>query len=135
MKILVINCGSSSLKFQLIDTSADQIAVDGDKLLAKGEVERIGSSEALVTYEVPGRARDRTGQSIRDHGEAIRAALDRIIRTDGLISDLAEIEGVGHRVAHGGEKLRASVLIDDEVLAEIENCIDLAPLHNPNNIK
>jgi len=135
MKILVINCGSSSLKFQLIETSPDQIAADTDQLLAKGEVERIGSSQALVTFEAPGRPRERTGRSVRDHSEAIRSALDHITGTDGLVSSLTEIEGVGHRVAHGGEKLQASTLIDDDVLAEIERCIDLAPLHNPNNIK
>ena len=135
MKILVINCGSSSLKFQLIETSQNQIADDTDKLLAKGEVERIGSTQALVTYEVPGRPRERTGRAVRDHTEAIQAALEHLKSTNGLVPDLAAIEGVGHRVAHGGEKLLASTLIDDVVLAEIERCIDLAPLHNPNNIK
>jgi acetate kinase len=135
MKILVINCGSSSLKFQLIETSPDQIANDTDRLLAKGEVERIGSVQALVTYEVPGGRRDRNGRALRDHSDAIQAALEHLTSTDGLVPDLAAIEGVGHRVAHGGEKLQASTLIDDDVLAEIERCIDLAPLHNPNNIK
>jgi acetate kinase len=135
MKILVINCGSSSLKFQLIETSPDQIAGDTDRLLAKGEVERIGSTEALVTYQVTGTARERAGRAVRDHSEAIQTALDHITGSEGLVSSLAEIEGVGHRVVHGGEKLQASVLIDDDVLAEIERCIDLAPLHNPNNLK
>src|SRR5580700_4188197 len=134
MKILVINCGSSSLKFQLIETSPDQIAHDNDRLLAKGEIERIGSTQALVTYEAAGGARERAGRAVRDYGEAIQAALDHLTGS-GLLSNLAEIEGVGHRVVHGGEKLQSSILIDDEVLAEIERCIDLAPLHNPNNLK
>lgn len=135
MKILVINCGSSSLKFQLIETSPDQIAGDTDRLLAKGEVERIGSTQALATYEVAGGAPQRAGRAVRDYSEAIQAALDHLTGSDGLLSNLAEIEGVGHRVVHGGEKLQSSILIDEEVLAEIERCIDLAPLHNPNNLK
>ena len=135
MKILVINCGSSSLKFQLIETSPGQIAADTDKLIAKGEVERIGSMQALVSYEAADGARQRTGRAVRDHSEAIQAALEPLCGSNGALSSLAEIDGVGHRVVHGGEKLQASAAIDDDVLAEIERCIDLAPLHNPANLK
>ncbi|HEY6291391.1 MAG TPA: acetate kinase [Terriglobia bacterium] len=135
MKILVINCGSSSLKFQLIETSLEQTAANADRLLAKGEVERIGSTEALVSYEVPGSESTREGVAVRDHTEAIQAALGCLTGSGSLVKSLGEIEGVGHRVVHGGERLVSSVLIDHEVVREIERCIDLAPLHNPNNLK
>jgi len=135
MKILVINCGSSSLKFQLIETSPEQIATDTDRMLAKGEVERIGSSEAIVSYHVPGGASPRMGQAVRDHTQAIQAALDCLTGSASLLKDLKEIDGVGHRVVHGGERLQASVLFDEDVVQEIERCIDLAPLHNPQNLK
>jgi acetate kinase len=135
MKILVINSGSSSLKFQLIETSAEQIEADADRMLAQGEVERIGSNEALVSYHIPGGENIREAQAIRDHGQAIQAALNCLKGSGGLVGDLKEIEGVGHRVVHGGEKMQASVPFDDEVVREIERCIDLAPLHNPNNLK
>ncbi len=135
MNILVINCGSSSVKFQFIETSPEHIASNTDRLLAKGEVERVGSSEALVTYQVIGTAAEQAVEPIPDHTAAIRAALQRLIGPGGLVKDHKEIEGVGHRVVHGGERLQSSMLIDQDVVAEIERCIRLAPLHNPANLK
>lgn len=135
MNILVINCGSSTVKFQLIETSPEHINSNTDRLLAKGEVDRIGSSEAMVTYQVTGAAATRTVKAIRDHTQAVQAALDCLTGPSGLVKDLGEIEGVGHRVVHGGEALQASTLFDEEVVREIERCIDLAPLHNPPNLK
>jgi acetate kinase len=144
MKILVINSGSSSLKFQLIETSPEQIASNTDRLLAKGEVERIGSLEALVSYhawgaaDVPSNRRQRPRSSpkpVLDHAQAIQAALDCLTGPESAVRSLSEIEGVGHRVVHGGEHFSSSVMIDEKVLRQIESCIDLAPLHNPNNLK
>jgi len=133
MRILVINCGSSTLKFQLIETSPEQIAADTDRVLARGEVDRIGSTEALVTCQATEGERSREGSAVRDHTEAIQAALG-CLTSSGTFTK-SDIEGVGHRMVHGGEGLQCSVLIDDEVIREIERCIDLAPLHNPNNLR
>lgn len=136
MKVLVLNCGSSSVKFQLIETSLEAIQQMSDQLLAKGSVEKIGSSAAIVTFEVPGRERHRETPEILEHREAI----ERVARllTDpqiGVIGDTRDIDAVGHRVVHGGEQFACSVLIDDEVLGKIRECIELAPLHNPANIR
>ena len=135
MKILVINCGSSSLKFQLIDTSPEQIGSNLDQLLAKGEAERIGSSEAMIKYESQGAERKRLSKPLRDHDEAIQAALELLSDSTCIAQSAKEIEGVGHRVVHGGEHFHESAVIDQEVVRKIESCIDLAPLHNPNNLK
>lgn len=135
MNILVINCGSSTVKFQFIQTSPEHIKSNTDRLLAKGEVDRIGSSEAMVNYQVTGNLAARTVKAIRNHTEAVQAALDCLTGPSSLVKDTSEIEGVGHRVVHGGEALQASTLIDKEVVREIERCIDLAPLHNPHNLK
>jgi acetate kinase len=124
MKILVLNCGSSSVKFQLIDTSPAQIASNQDRAIAKGQVEKIGSSEAVVRFQG-----QKFFRSIREHGEAIQVALEC------LKEDADGIEGVGHRVVHGGEKFTASVEITPPVLEAIEACVELAPLHNPHNLK
>lgn len=135
MNILVINCGSSTVKFQLIETSPEHINANTDRLLAKGEVDRIGSSEAMVNYQVTGAAPVRTVKAIRNHEEAVQAALDCLIGPSGLVKDRDEIQGVGHRVVHGGEAFQASTILDEEVVREIERCVDLAPLHNPHNLK
>jgi acetate kinase len=135
MKILVINCGSSSLKFQFIETSREQIAAQTDRQLARGLVERIGDSEAAVTYEAAGSATQKFTRPIRDHVQAIEAALECLTQADGPIRHLQEIEGVGHRVVHGGEQFTSSVLIGDEVVEKIAELSELAPLHNPNNLK
>jgi acetate kinase len=136
MNILVLNCGSSSLKFQIISTDLEQIAQNADRHLAHGQIERIGGS-AIVTFAAGGKKTERSAAPIRD----VRAALETVLRwisesgaVDG-INSLGDIEAVGHRVVHGGEKFRQSVLITDEVLRGIEDCIELAPLHNPANVK
>jgi acetate kinase len=137
MKILVLNCGSSTVKFQLIATDLACITQNNDERLARGVIERIGG-EALIATEVAGRKSQRTTARLRD----IRAAVDYLLRwlcsaeanISGL-SNVADIQAVGHRVAHGGERFTQSVRIDDDVLRSIEDCIDLAPLHNPGNIK
>ena len=137
MNILVLNCGSSSVKFQLIATDLAQIADDSDRRLARGNIERIGG-EAIVTLEATGHDSERSTAALRD----TRAAVELIIRwacseESGVadIKSIADIHAVGHRVVHGGERFTHSVVITDEVLRGIEDCIDLAPLHNPTNIK
>jgi acetate kinase len=137
MIILVLNCGSSSVKFQLISTDLEQIASDSDRRLARGNIERIGG-EAIVTFAAAGREIERSTAALRD----TRAAVELIIRwacatESGIdeINSVADINAVGHRVVHGGEHFTQSVVITDEVLRGIEDCIDLAPLHNPTNIK
>lgn len=137
MIILVLNCGSSTIKFQLIATDLEQITQNTDQRLAGGTIERVGG-EAIITLQVGARERERTTATLRD----TRAAIDMIVRwacsTESGIAEVqsvADINAVGHRVVHGGEAFTHSVLIDDKVLRGIEGCIDLAPLHNPMNIK
>jgi len=136
MNVLVLNCGSSSVKFRLIATDLDLIAQNADRRLAKGTIERIGG-EAIIRLQVEGRNPQRTTSSLRD----INAAVDFIVRwaaspESGLeeIKSIADIQAVGHRVVHGGERFKESVLITDEVVRAVEDCIDLAPLHNPANL-
>jgi acetate kinase len=137
MNILVLNCGSSSVKFQLIATDVEQIAQNTDRRLARGVVERIGG-EAIITLHAEGREAQRSTAPLRD----TRAAVELIIRwacseTSGIdtVKSVADVHAIGHRVVHGGERFTHSVLITDEVLRGIEDCLDLAPLHNPANIK
>ena len=136
MNVLVLNSGSSSLKFQMIATDLERIKLDQDVRLLRGEIERIGG-EAIITLQTKS-GRKTVTAPIRDMG----AALDFVIRW--IASDesgLAEVRGpadvhaVGHRVVHGGERFSESAVITDDVLKGIESCIELAPLHNPNNIK
>jgi acetate kinase len=136
MNVLVLNCGSSSVKFRLIATDLDLIAQNADRLLAKGTIERIGG-EAIVCLQVEGHESQRSTSSLRD----INAAVDFIARwaaspEAGIeeIKSIADIQAVGHRVVHGGERFKQSVLITDEVVRAVEDCIDLAPLHNPANL-
>ena len=130
MNILVINAGSSSLKYQLLDP-------DSGTLLAKGLCERIGI-DGLFTYkpQLPGKApRDAVSVPMPTHSEAIQAVMDALVDPkDGVIGSMAEIGAVGHRVVHGGEAFNQSVLITDDVLKAIEDCVPLAPLHNPANL-
>jgi acetate kinase len=136
MNILVLNCGSSSLKFQIISTDLEKIANNADECLAEGQIERIGGA-AVITFSAMGKETQRSAAPIRD----IRAALETVLRwisESGAIegiNSLADIQAIGHRVVHGGEKFKQSVLIDDEVLRGISDCIELAPLHNPANIQ
>jgi acetate kinase len=136
MNILVLNCGSSSLKFQLIETDLDRIANNTDRRLAHGSVERIGGS-AIITLTAVGKSPQKSVAPIKD----IRSAVEHILQwiaseNSGIdeVKSLAEIHAVGHRVVHGGEKFTESAIITDEVLQGIEDCIELAPLHNPANI-
>ena len=128
MKVLVINCGSSSLKFQLIDS-------ESEVCLAKGLCERIGIDGSMITY-APGEGEKRTTKTpMPDHKEAIRLVLEALTNPEtGVVKELAEIGAVGHRVVHGGERFASSVIIDDEVMKAIEECSELAPLHNPANL-
>lgn len=128
MKILVINCGSSSLKFQLIDS-------DSEECLAKGLCERIGIDGSMITYAPKGGDKEKTETPMPDHTEAIRLVLDALTNPKtGVVKNLDEIGAVGHRVVHGGEKFAESVVITDDVIKAIEECNDLAPLHNPANL-
>lgn len=137
MNILVLNVGSSSLKFQVIDTDLEKIAGDGDRRLARGSIERIGS-QALLRFENAGGKALHTAQPIRDARAAIEVAVRWLVSEEAGIPEirsLADIQAVGHRVVHGGEKFTRSTLITAEVIDGIEDCIDLAPLHNPNNLR
>ena len=127
MKVLVINCGSSSLKFQLINSESEQV-------LAKGLCERIGIDGSL-TYQPEGGEKVKSDKAMPTHTEAIQFVIDALTDADtGVVKSLSEIGAVGHRVVHGGEKFAKSVVITDEVKATIEECNDLAPLHNPANL-
>ncbi len=137
MYILVLNSGSSSLKFQLIDTDPEKLATNTDRRLARGLIERIGSQGLLRFENGVGRV-TRNAQPVRDHRAAIDIALRWLISPESDIpelSSLADIAAVGHRVTHGGEKFTASTMITPEVIEGIEECIELAPLHNPENLK
>lgn len=128
MKVLVINCGSSSLKFQLIDSDTEQC-------LAKGLCERIGIDGSMITYAPENGEKERKVTPMPDHTEAIRLVLEALTNPKtGVVASLDEIGAVGHRVVHGGEKFAQSVVLDKEVLAAVEECNDLAPLHNPANL-
>jgi acetate kinase len=136
VNVLVLNAGSSTLKFQLVRTDAERMAADQDERLARGSVERIGG-EAVYALRVGSGPDSRGTAPLRDH----RAAVDFILRSlvdDGSgapLHQIGDIEGVGHRVTHGGERFRRSTLVDEDVLRGIEETIDLAPLHNPHNLK
>lgn len=127
MNILVINCGSSSLKYQLIDSETEQV-------MAKGICERI-KLDGVLTHQTTGKEKIKVEAPMPDHSAAVKLVLDKL--TDplvGAIGSLKEINAIGHRVVHGGEKFSSSALINEKVLTEIEACNDLAPLHNPANL-
>ena len=128
MKVLVINCGSSSLKYQLIDS-------DTEDVLAKGLVERIGIEGSVLTHRPAGKDKVVIEQPMEDHNIAVKLVIDALVdKNHGVISDLSEIGAVGHRVVHGGEKFDKAVLIDKSVKKDIEELSALAPLHNPANL-
>ncbi len=128
MKILVINAGSSSLKFQLIDMNNEQV-------IAKGICEEIGGKSGFK-FKVPGREDYKAAIAMPTHAEALQLVLDTLVDENrGVIKSVSEIGAVGHRVLHGGDKLSGSILITDEAKAVIEECCDLGPLHNPANLK
>lgn len=128
MKILVVNAGSSSLKYQLIDMS-------NDKLLAKGMCDRIGIEGGNFKHKVEGREDYKLELPIANHKEAIKLVMDTLVSKEhGVISSMSEIGAVGHRVLHGGEKFSGSVIVDNKVIEAIEECCELGPLHNPHNL-
>lgn len=127
MKVLVVNCGSSSIKYQLID-------MENESLMAKGYLEKIGLQDSFLTHTVNGE-KHKIEQVITNHEEGIKLVLDQLVHPEyGVIDSLDEIGAVGHRVVHGGEKFSSSVLINDDVINVIKECIPLAPLHNPAGI-
>jgi acetate kinase len=135
MKVLVLNCGSSSVKFQLVETDEAASAAGSDRALARGLVENIGGT-AILRYEADGRPLVKETAEILEHKIAVERVLALLTRAEtGVIRDRAEIEAVGHRMVHGGEHFKSSVLVDDSVLRAIEECFDIAPLHNPPNVK
>ena len=128
MNILVINCGSSSLKYQLINSESEEV-------LAKGLCERIGIDGSCITHQPKGGEKVKTEIAMPTHTQAVAVVIEKL--TDekvGVVKSLAEIDAVGHRIVHGGEKFASSVVIDEEVMKAIEDCNDLAPLHNPANL-
>ncbi|MEL3913388.1 acetate kinase [Treponema pedis] len=128
MKILVINCGSSSLKYQLIDMTNEDV-------LVKGLVERIGIEGSRIKHEKKGMDAVLIEEKMEDHKRAIQLVLEALIdKNHGAVNSMSEISAVGHRVVHGGEEFNKSALLNDKVMAGIKECIDLAPLHNPANI-
>lgn len=147
MNILVLNCGSSSLKFQIISTDADAIKNNSEAELAKGLIEKVGSNEAMISFKsnetsnasVPGNTNQyKTIQPLADHKDALKCLIDWFMmpttRIEGIKS-LADIHSIGHRTVHGSETFNKSVLISDAVIKELEQNTDLAPLHNPANLK
>lgn len=128
MNVLVINCGSSSLKYQLINS-------DSEEVLAKGLCERIGINGSAITHQPEGGDKVTTEVEMENHTQAVQYVIEKLTDKEvGVISSLDEIDAVGHRVVHGGEKFASSVVITDEIVKAIEECNDLAPLHNPANL-
>ncbi len=129
MKILVLNCGSSSVKFQLIE-------MEDETVLAKGVVEKIGSTEAILTYKPKDKNNIVQTREILNHDAAISIVLGTLMHPqNGVIHDKSEIAGIGHRLVHGGEEFTGSVLITEKVKQGVRRCIQFAPLHNPHNLK
>ena len=127
MKVLVVNCGSSSLKYQLIDMETEEV-------LAKGNVEKIGANDSFLTHKV-GEEKYKIEKPIANHEEGIELVLSQLTDAEhGVISSLNEIDAVGHRLVHGGEKFSGSVIINEDVIKAIEECAILAPLHNPAGV-
>lgn len=128
MKILVLNCGSSSIKYQLFN-------IENEELLVKGIIEKIGLENSIVKYEKSDGSKLKLELKIANHQAGIEKVLELLTSKDnGSLKDINEITAIGHRVVHGGEKFNSSVLITDEVIQKMEECIDLAPLHNPPNL-
>ena len=137
MNVLVLNCGSSSVRFQLIDTDLEAIERDGDRRLAHGRVERVGG-HALITLQAGDGPKVVEDAPLRDHRAAVDWILRWVVSEESRIESVrsvSDLHAVGHRVVHGGEHFTASARIDADVLAAIEDCVELAPLHNPANLK
>ena len=132
MKILVLNSGSSSIKFQLIETDSEMIASNTDRCLGKGIVERIGTDEASLRLEAPAKQCKPQIGALLDHQIALTRVLEAL-RECGVIADISQVQAVGHRVVHGGEQFSHSVLMDEEVAKAIQLCSELAPLRSPTS--
>ena len=136
MKILVLNCGSSSVKFQVIEITSGGIDEKENLVYARGLIERVGEDDAIVNYTPSGKEKVKVVEPIKDHKAAIEKVIALLLDKEiGILADMDEIEAVGHRMVHGGEEFASSVLIDEEVLDRMRECTDLAPLHNPANLK
>lgn len=128
MKVLVVNCGSSSLKYQLIDMETEDV-------MAKGNVEKVGAPDSFLTHKVNGE-KHKIEKKIANHEEGIELVVEQLLHPEyGVISSLDEIDAIGHRIVHGGEKFTKSVLVTDEVIKGIEDAIKFAPLHNPAHLQ
>ncbi len=136
MNILVLNAGSSSVKFQLVGTDEGRIASATDRRMARGQIERIGG-QAILTLTAEGRGSEKTTAAIRDHTAAIEHIIAWLVSDESgvPISSVGQIEAVGHRVVHGGEQFKSSTRIDDDVRRALGELIELAPLHNPHNLR
>jgi acetate kinase len=136
MKVLVLNCGSSSVKYQLIETSLEAIERNDDRMIARGSVERIGTGSAVHTFQPAGRERVTDAKEILEHREALAEILRVLTHPEiGVIADPSEVDAVGHRMVHGGERFTASVLATPEAIRAVTDCVSLAPLHNPPNLR
>ncbi len=136
MKVLVLNCGSSSVKYQLIETSIEAIEKSADRTLARGTVERIGTGSAVHTFQAAGREKVTDSSEILEHREALSDILRVLTHGEfGVIADPSEVDAVGHRMVHGGERFTASVIATPEAIRAVQDCIPLAPLHNPPNLR
>ncbi len=136
MKVLVLNCGSSSVKYQLIETSIEAIERDADREIARGLVERIGSSTAVHVFQAEGRGKVTDTGEILEHRDALAHIMKMLTHPErGVLRDPSEIDAVGHRFVHGGERFAQSVLASPEAIHAVEECIPLAPLHNPPNLR
>ena len=136
MKILVLNCGSSSVKFQVIEISAGEMSSPDNRVYARGLIERVGEDDAIVNYTPESGEKIKTVEPIKDHKAAIEKALNLLLdKKVGVLKSMDEIEAVGHRTVHGGEEFASSMLIDENVLDKMRECCELAPLHNPANLK
>jgi acetate kinase len=136
MKILVLNSGSSSVKFQVIDTDLERMNQQQDEMLAAGQVEKIGMSDSRLVLKVPGRKPYQAYREILEHRAAIEWAMRTLSDPEvGILEKVDDIEAVGHRMVHGGEAFASSVRITPDVVHEIEQCSVLAPLHNPANLR
>lgn len=128
MKVLVVNCGSSSLKYQLIDMETEHV-------MAKGNVEKVGMDDSFLTHKVNGE-KHKIVQKVANHEEGMKLVIEQLIHPEyGVIKSLDEIDAIGHRIVHGGEKFTESVLVTDEVIKGIEDAIKFAPLHNPAHLQ
>ena len=137
MNVLVLNCGSSSIKFQIIKTNPELISSNSDERLARGLLERVGFEDSIVTLQAEGQEKTRTVMPLRDHVAGLNVIMEWITSPESDIEgieSISDIYAVGHRVVHGGEEMQESALIDDDVVKIISRCSELAPLHNPANL-